>query len=94
MREDQPKRPERRRAPDGYLYSIEEFLNYYGDDGYDRWEEASRVDEYEWEPTDANSILGRAPWPRETPKIMMEANRDILLAAATCPPAAVIEDLF
>ena len=43
---------------------------------------------------DANSILGRALWPRETPKIMMEANGDIPLAAVTCPPAAVIDSLF
>ena len=44
--------------------------------------------------TDVNSILGRALWPRETPEMMMVVNGDILLAAATCPPAAVIKGLF
>ena len=46
-------------------------------------------------PADVNSVLGRALWPRETPKMMMKGpDGEILLAAATCPPAAVIEHLF
>ena len=43
--------------------------------------------------TEVNNILGRALWPRETPK-MMVVDGDILLAAAACPPPAVIENLF
>ena len=38
--------------------------------------------------------VARALWPRETPKMMMVVDGDISLAAATCPPAAVIDDLF
>ena len=90
--EDQPKRTDRRKARDGYLYTKEEFLAHYGEDGHDRREEADQADEHVWGTTDVNSILGRALWPRETPKMMVDG--DILLAVATCPPAAVIEDLF
>ena len=89
--EDQPKHPDRRKASDGLLYSKEEFIEWYGDDvGHGRWEEADQLEEYQWEPPDVNSIFGRALWPRETPKMMMVVNGYIILAAATCPPAAVI----
>ena len=58
--EDQPKRTDRRKARDGYLYSKEEFLDHYGEDGHDWWDEADQTDEYEWGTTDVHSILGRA----------------------------------
>ena len=43
---------------------------------------------------DVESILGRVLWPRETPKMMMLENGEIIMSAATCPPAAVIEGRF
>ena len=44
--EDQPKRPDRRKASNGYLYSKEEFLAWYGDDvGHERWEEADQIED-------------------------------------------------
>ena len=39
-------------------------------------------------------MQGEIVLPRETPKMMMVVDGDILLAAATCPPAAVVEHLF
>ena len=57
-------------------------------------EEADPTEGHEWDTTNVHSVLGRALWPRETPKMMMVEGKDVLLAAATCPPAAVIEDLF
>ena len=93
--EGQPKPTARRRARDGRFYTKEEFNAEYGEDlGHDRWEEADEIEEYEWGPNDVNSVLGHALWPRETPKMMMLVNGNILLAAATCPPAALIETLF
>ena len=92
--EDQTKRTDHRKARVGYLYTKEEFLAQYGEDGHDWWEEADQTDEYVWGTTNANSILGRALWPRETPKTMMVVDGDILQAAANCPSADVIEDLF
>ena len=94
MLEDQPKYADRRPAPAGFLYSKEEFLDYYGDDGHDRWEEADQIDEYQWEPNGLSSILGRVLWPRETPRVMMVVDGEILVAATTCPPKAVIRGLF
>ena len=94
MLEDQPKGAARRKARDGYLYTHQEFLDYYGEDAQDQWEQAVVTDEYKWGTTDVNSVLGRALWPRETPRMMMVEDGAPQLAAATCPPAAVVEHLF
>ena len=89
------ERPEvRRKARDGRFYTKDEFLNQYGDDGHDKWEEADDVEEYPWGKDDIHSVLGRALWPRETPKQYMVVDGDIVLAAATCPPAALIQHIF
>ena len=72
MLEDQPRPPTRRKARNGYLYTKEEFLAHYGEDGTDQWDEADEPDEYKRGPPDVNSVLGRALWPRETPKMMMK----------------------
>ena len=58
--EDQPKRPVRRKARNGYLYTKDEFLDFYDDEGEDRWEVADQTEEYGWGATDVDSILGRA----------------------------------
>ena len=91
--EEQPKRTDRRKARDGFLYTKEAFLAHHGEADHDWWEEADQADEYVWGTTEVNNILGRALWPRETPKMMMVVDGHILMAAATYPPAIVIEDL-
>ena len=58
--EDQPKRSVRRKARNGYLYIKDEFLDFYDDEGEDRWEVADQTEEYGWRATDVDSILGRA----------------------------------
>ena len=40
MLEDQLKGTARRKPRNGYLYSKEQFLHYYGEDGHDLWQEA------------------------------------------------------
>ena len=95
MLEDQPKPPHRKKARNCTCYTKEEFVEWYSDElGHDRWADADPADDQEQDTTNIHSVLGRALWPRDTPKIMMVEGKDILLAAATCPPAAVIEDLF
>ena len=75
----------------GNCYTAEEFVQWYGDElGHDRWEEADPREGHEWDTTNVHSVLGRALWPRETPKMMMVVNGDILLAAATCPPDGMV----
>ena len=63
--------PERRKAQDGYLYTAEEFRDYYGEDSARWWEAAARPEEYKWESGDLNNILGRALWPR--PRILLRS---------------------
>ena len=87
--------PERREAQDGYLYTEEEFREWYGEDSARRWEAAGRPEEYKWDRGDLHSIVGRALWPRDTPKrAMVAADGEVQLAAATCPPKDLVEDLF
>ena len=61
--EGQPRRTPRRKAPDGLLYTKDEFLAHYEDDGVERWANADEIEEYEW-GSDVHSIVGRALWPR------------------------------
>ena len=44
--EDHLQLPERRRAPGGRLYTKEESLEFYGEDGPSRWTQAEQAEEY------------------------------------------------
>ena len=87
--------PERREAPDGRLYTEEEFRELYGEGSASRWEAAERVQEYKWTGGDLHSVVGRALWPRNTPKrAMLAADGEVQLAAAMCQPKDLVQDLF
>jgi len=88
--QDEPQQPIRRKASYGFLYTKHEFLNFYNDEGEDMWDLAEQTEEFEWGATSVDSMLGRALWPRESPKTIMVVDGEITTAAATCPTANVI----
>ena len=57
-------------------------------------DQTEQTEEFEWGATSVDSMLGRALWSRESPKTIMVVDGEITTAAATCPPANVIADLF
>ena len=42
---DQPQQPVRRKARDGVLYTKEDFLNFYKDEGMNMWDVAAQTEE-------------------------------------------------
>ena len=88
---------EMRKARDGYLYTMEAFQEHYGKHGVSEWEQAEDIGATEPDGAiarDRDGIIGRALWPRETPKIALVSRNGIMVAAAICTPAAVIAELF
>ena len=88
-------RGDRRLAFDGRLYLKDEFVAYYGSEHWeDYWEAAPLGQEFPWDDDPAGDI-GRALWPRETPKRMIvQPNGAIMIEAATSACNSVIEDIF
>ena len=88
-------RGDRRQARDGRLYFKDEFVEFYGSDcGEDFWEESPPGKEFPWEDDPVGDI-GRALWPRETPKRMViQPDGEIAVAAVTSARGSVVEDIF
>ena len=69
-----PELIEMRRARDGHWYSRYEFIDHYGEDADDRWDEAevtSATEPGDEIPRDLHSIIGNAVWPREMPMVVL-----------------------
>ena len=46
--EDQLRQPIRRKARNGFLYTKNEFLDFYKEEGENMWEAAEQTEGFEW----------------------------------------------